>query len=275
MGIFGRHLRLLFLGTALVVAAFSTGIDFLFFLVYLLGGHRLGSWLYARRGLRGVRADYRVLNPRDAGRRGAAGDLPGRERTTRWGKPWIELLERLDPAGQPARPRDRRPVARHAPVAGQGDADAAGRAIGSARSASGPATRSASSPARWWSAQPTSVVVFPEVVPLPHWRLPPSPIDGTAPIAPPLRGRHAAGQRRAALRPRRRDQPHPLALQRAPRRAAREGVRPRAGRRPVDHARPRSRPCTPASGTTHRSRRRSRSPRRSRCGRSPTTARWP
>jgi uncharacterized protein (DUF58 family) len=27
--------------------------------------------------------------------------------------------------------------------------------------------------------QPTSVVVFPEVVPLPHWRLPPSPIDGT------------------------------------------------------------------------------------------------
>jgi len=29
--------------------------------------------------------------------------------------------------------------------------------------------------------QPTSVVVFPEVVPLPHWRLPPSPIDGTTP----------------------------------------------------------------------------------------------
>jgi uncharacterized protein (DUF58 family) len=27
--------------------------------------------------------------------------------------------------------------------------------------------------------QPTGVVVFPEVVPLPHWRLPPSPIDGT------------------------------------------------------------------------------------------------
>ncbi len=27
--------------------------------------------------------------------------------------------------------------------------------------------------------QPTSIVVFPEVVPLPHWRLPPSPIDGT------------------------------------------------------------------------------------------------
>ena len=35
MGLFNRHLRLLFLVTALVVAAFSTGIDFLFFLVYL------------------------------------------------------------------------------------------------------------------------------------------------------------------------------------------------------------------------------------------------
>jgi uncharacterized protein (DUF58 family) len=29
---------------------------------------------------------------------------------------------------------------------------------------------------------PTSIVVFPEVVPLPHWRLPPSPIDGTTPM---------------------------------------------------------------------------------------------
>ena len=42
--------------------------------------------------------------------------------------------------------------------------------------------------------QPTSVVVFPEVVPLPHWRLPPSPIDGTTPDAAPLRGGDAARQ---------------------------------------------------------------------------------
>ena len=64
MGLFSRHLRLLFLVTALVVAAFSTGIEELFFLVYLTGAILIGSWLYARRGLRGVRADYRVLNPR-------------------------------------------------------------------------------------------------------------------------------------------------------------------------------------------------------------------
>jgi hypothetical protein len=64
MGLFGRHLRLLFLVTALVVAAFSTGIEFLFFLVYLTVAIGIGSWLYARRGLKNVRADYRVINPR-------------------------------------------------------------------------------------------------------------------------------------------------------------------------------------------------------------------
>ena len=61
MGLFGRHLRLLFVVTALVVAAFSTGIDFLFFLVYLCVAIGIGSWLYARRGLKSVRADYRLL----------------------------------------------------------------------------------------------------------------------------------------------------------------------------------------------------------------------
>ena len=35
MGLFSRHLRLLFLVTALVVAAFSTGLDFLFFFLCL------------------------------------------------------------------------------------------------------------------------------------------------------------------------------------------------------------------------------------------------
>jgi len=64
MGLLSHHLRLLFLGTALVVAAFSTGIEFLFFLTYLFAAIGIGSWLYARRGLRDVRADYRVLNPR-------------------------------------------------------------------------------------------------------------------------------------------------------------------------------------------------------------------
>jgi membrane protein implicated in regulation of membrane protease activity len=63
-----RQLRVVFFGTALVVAAFSTGINFLFFLVYLLATLLLASRWYARRGLRGLRAGDHVLNPR-SGRR--------------------------------------------------------------------------------------------------------------------------------------------------------------------------------------------------------------
>ena len=43
MGLFNRHLRLLFLVTVLVVAAFSTGLDFLFFLVYLTAAIGIGA----------------------------------------------------------------------------------------------------------------------------------------------------------------------------------------------------------------------------------------
>ncbi|HYM52418.1 MAG TPA: hypothetical protein VEW45_02910, partial [Candidatus Dormibacteraeota bacterium] len=64
MGNLAKQLRFVFLGTVLVVAAFSTGISFLFFLVYLLGALLIGSRIYARRGLQGLRAGYHVLNPR-------------------------------------------------------------------------------------------------------------------------------------------------------------------------------------------------------------------
>jgi len=90
MGLFSRHLRLLFLGTALVVAAFSTGLPFLFFLTYLAAGIFIGSWLYARRGLKSVRADYRVLNPRTH-----VGEVLQAmyrvENHDRLAKPWVEL----------------------------------------------------------------------------------------------------------------------------------------------------------------------------------------
>ena len=56
----------------------------------------------------------------------------------------------------------------------------------------------------------------------------------------PLRGGHAAREHRSSVRARRRDQPDPLAVERSARRAARQGVRPRAGRRPVDRPRPRA-----------------------------------
>jgi len=90
MGFLNRNLRVLFLAVALVIAAFSTGIGFLFFLVYLSAAIGIGSWLYARRGLRGVRADYRILNPRTH-----VGEVLQAmyrvENHDRFAKPWIEV----------------------------------------------------------------------------------------------------------------------------------------------------------------------------------------
>ena len=109
-GALSRHLRLLFLGTALVVAAFSTGIEFLFFLIYLFAAICIGSWFYARRGLRDVRADYRVLNPRTH-----VGEVLQAiyrvENHDRLGKAMDRVLERVDPPAQPSRPRCRDPCA--------------------------------------------------------------------------------------------------------------------------------------------------------------------
>ena len=90
MGSLAKQLRFVFLGTVLVVAAFSTGIPFLFFLVYLLGGLLVASWFYARRGLQGLRAGYHVLNPR-----AQVGEVLQAvyrvDNETGWGKPWVEL----------------------------------------------------------------------------------------------------------------------------------------------------------------------------------------
>ena len=177
MGFLGRNLRVLFLSVALVVAAFSTGISFLFFLVYLAAAIGIGSWLYARRGLRGVRADYRVLNPRTH-----VGEILQAmyriENHDRWPKPWIEVSnESTLPTGLPGRVVG---------IAGRGTRQWLAKVtltrrgsyrLGALRVRTGDPFGLFSS--EMTVSSPTSVVVFPEVVPLPHWRLPPSPIDGT------------------------------------------------------------------------------------------------
>jgi uncharacterized protein (DUF58 family) len=186
MGLLSRHLRFLFLVTVLVVAAFSTGLDFLFFLVYLTLALGIGAWLYARRGLRGVRADYRVTNPRTH-----VGEVLQAvyriENHDRFPKPWIECWnESTMPAGLPGRvvgikARTTRQWLAKVTVTRRGS-----YRLGALRLRTG-------DPFGLFSTdmvvgQPTSVVVFPRVVALPHWRLPPSPIDGTT----PARRRHEA-----------------------------------------------------------------------------------
>jgi len=180
MRLINRHLRLLFLVTALVVAAFSTGIDFLFFLVYLTVAIGIGSWIYARRGLTGVRADYRVINPRTH-----VGEVLQAiyrvENHDRFGKPWIECWnESTLPNSLPGRvvglpARSTRQWLAKVSLTRRGS-----YRLGALRVRTGDPFGLFSTEMQ--VGQPTNVVVFPEIIALPHWRLPPSPIDGTTPV---------------------------------------------------------------------------------------------
>src|SRR5688500_14264846 len=177
MGIFSRHLRLLFLATALVVAAFSTGINFLFFLVYLTAALLIGSWLYARRGLRNVRADYRVLNPRTH-----VGEVLQAiyrvENHDRVPKMGLELWnESTMPTSLPGRAiglgsRGTRQWLAKVRLTRRGS-----YRLGALRVRAGDPFGLFTS--EMLVGHPTNVGAFPAAVTLPHWRLPPSPIDGT------------------------------------------------------------------------------------------------
>ena len=179
MGSLGRQLRFVFLGTVLVVAAFSTGINFLFFLVYLLGGLLIASWFYARRGLNGLRAGYQVANPR-----AQVGDTLRAtyriDNTGSFGKPWVELWnDSTLPTPLPGRAigvqgGSSRQWQAKVPLQRRGS-----YRLGALRVRTGDPFGLFSS--EMIVGQPTWVVVFPRVHALPHWRLPPSPVDGTAP----------------------------------------------------------------------------------------------
>lgn len=174
-----RQLRFLFLGTVLVVAAFSTGIDFLFFLVYLLALLVLGSWLYARNGLRGVRAGYHVLNPR-----AHVGEVLQAvyriDNRTRWAKPWVEVSNESNlPAPLPGRV-----IGVSANGSRQWMAKVTLLRRGSYRM--GPLKVRTGDPFGLFTSemvvgQASGIVVFPRIVPLPLWRMPTAPVDGTTP----------------------------------------------------------------------------------------------
>jgi uncharacterized protein (DUF58 family) len=174
-----RQLRIVFFGTALVVAAFSTGISFLFFLVYLLAILLLASRWYARRGLRGLRAGYHVVNPRSqVGDRLEA--VYRIDNDSAWSKPWVELAnESTLPAPLPGRvigvgARSHRQWLARVTLQRRGS-----YRLGALRVRTGDPFGLFSS--EMVVGRPTWIVVLPKVHPLPHWRLPPSPVDGTTP----------------------------------------------------------------------------------------------
>ena len=174
-----KQLRFVFLGTVLVVAAFSTGISFLFFLMYLSAALLLGAWFYARNGLRGVRAGYHVMNPR-----AHVGEVLQAvyriENTTRWTKPWIEAWnDSTLPNGLPGRAIGVRGGASRQWLAKVTLGRRGSYRLGALRVRTGDPFGLFSS--EMVVGQPTGVVVFPKVFDLPHWRLPPSPVDGSSP----------------------------------------------------------------------------------------------
>jgi uncharacterized protein (DUF58 family) len=179
MGSLARQLRFVFLGTVLVVAAFSTGITFLFFLVYLLGALLVAAWLYARRGLNGLRAGYQVVNPR-----AQVGDtlraVYRLDNGAGFGKPWVEMWnESTLPTPLPGRAigiggNSSRQWQTRLPLQRRGS-----YRLGALRVRTGDPFGLFTS--EMVVGQPTWIVVFPRVHALPHWRLPPSPVDGTAP----------------------------------------------------------------------------------------------
>jgi uncharacterized protein (DUF58 family) len=179
MGGLARQLRFVFLGTVLVVAAFSTGINFLFFLVYLLGALLLAAWFFARRGLQGLRAGYYVVNPR-----AQVGDVLQAiyrvDNDTRWGKPWVELWnESTLPAPLPGRVIGVKAGASRQWLAKVTLLRRGSFRLGALRVRTGDPFGLFTT--EMVVGQPTWIVVFPKVHTLPHWRLPPSPVDGTQP----------------------------------------------------------------------------------------------
>ena len=174
-----RQLRIVFFGTALVVAAFSTGISFLFFLVYLLAILLLASRWYARRGLRGLRAGYYVLNPR--AQVGETLEAVYRvDNDSGWSKPWVEVAnDSTLPASLPGRvigigARSSRQWLAKVTLLRRGS-----YRLGALRVRTGDPFGLFTS--EMVVGRPTWIVVFPKVHALPHWRLPPSPVDGSTP----------------------------------------------------------------------------------------------
>jgi uncharacterized protein (DUF58 family) len=171
-----RRLQLLVLAVVLVVAAFSTGYPFLFFLVYLgllVGG---GSYVVTRLGLADLEAGYAVNQ--------VTGHVGDRLRITytvrntgRLPKPWLEVHNPTSlPGGLPGRAmslggRNERSWMVRTPLTRRGHFRI------------DPLQVRTGDPFGFFEASAgvghgITLVVYPRIEPLPLWRLPPASIEG-------------------------------------------------------------------------------------------------
>jgi len=171
-----RRLQLLILVGVLVVAALSTGWDFLFFIVYaglIIGG---GSYVITRLGLSELEAGYAVSQ--------LSGHVGDRLKVTytlrntgRLPKPWLEIHNPTTlPGGLPGRALSlggrgerswlvRTPLARRGHYRIEPLQIRTGDPFGFFEASAG-------------VGQGMTLVVYPQIEPLPLWRLPPANIDG-------------------------------------------------------------------------------------------------
>ncbi len=171
-----RRLQLLVLAVVLVVAAFSTGLPFLFFLVYvglLVGG---GSYILTRLGLSDLEAGYAVsqLSAHVGDKLRVTYTL---RNTGRLPKPWLEVHNPTTlPGGLPGRALSLR---------GRGERSWLVRTTLERRGhyRIEPLQIRTGDPFGFFEAsagvgQGITLVVYPRVDPLPLWRLPPASIEG-------------------------------------------------------------------------------------------------
>lgn len=171
-----RRLQLLVIAAVLVIAAFSTGYPFLFFLVYLgllVGG---GSYILTRLGLADLEAGYAVSQ--------LAGHVGDRLRITytlrntgRLPKPWLEVHNPASlPGGLPGRALS---------LGGRGERSWMVRTplVRRGHFRIDPLQIRTGDPFGFFEAAASvghgvTLVVYPRIEPLPLWRLPPANIEG-------------------------------------------------------------------------------------------------
>ena len=172
-----RRLQFMVVAVVLVLAAFTTGLSFLFYVVYLGLLVVGGSYVLTRFGLADLEAGYRVDH-----RQGHVGDdlrtTYSISNASRLPKPWLEVYNPTDlPVALPGRALGLRSWAQRSwiaivPLTKRGTYRIE------------PMVVRTGDPFGFFEAaatvgRPTVVTVFPRVLPLPRWRLPNAYLEGT------------------------------------------------------------------------------------------------